>query len=62
MRAQTFLHWTGFSAAVKGSIFSGLAHVSDWGVTLTSALGFAPHVRAGEIPLDGESLRARRTR
>ena len=35
-RSQTFLHWSGFASNVKGSVFGGLAHVSDWGVTLTA--------------------------
>jgi hypothetical protein len=57
VRAQTFLHWTGFDAAIKGTVFSGLAHVSDWGVTLVAALGFGvPHARPGQIPLDGMNL------
>ena len=57
VRAQTFLHWAGFDAAIKGTIFSGLAHVSDWGITLVAALGFSvPHARSGQIPFDGMNL------
>lgn len=40
VRSQTFLHWSGFSAQTKGTVYSGLAHVVDWGVTLTAALGY----------------------
>jgi arylsulfatase A-like enzyme len=56
VRAQTFLHWTGFSAAVKGTVYGGLAHVTDWGVTLLSALGHRPVVEQGMPALDGLDL------
>jgi arylsulfatase B/arylsulfatase I/J len=56
VRSQTFLHWTGFSAAVKGSEWAGLAHVTDWGVTLLSALGHQPVVDHGMSALDGLDL------
>jgi arylsulfatase A-like enzyme len=56
VRAQTFLHWTGFSAAVKGTVYGGLAHVTDWGVTLLSALGHQPVVEQGMPALDGLDL------
>ena len=56
VRSQTFVHWTGFTAAVKGRVYSGLAHVSDWGVTLLAALGHAAVVTPGEPELDGIDL------
>lgn len=55
VRSQTFLHWTGF-VAPKGSVWGGLAHVTDWGVTLLAALGQAPILADTEPPLDGINL------
>ena len=55
VRSQTFLHWTGF-VAVKGSVWGGLAHATDWGVTLLAALGQAPILADTEPPLDGINL------
>ena len=54
VRSQTFLHWTGF--ANKGSVYSGMAHVTDWGVTLLASLGHTPMVADLEPPVDGINL------
>ena len=32
VRSHTILHWTGLSPRLKGTIWSGLAHVADWGI------------------------------
>ena len=56
LRSQTFLHWSGFQTSLKGSIYSGLAHAADWGVTLTSALGYVALNDTGVPPLDGMDL------
>jgi arylsulfatase B len=57
VRSQTFLHWSGFDAARRGSEYGGMAHATDWGVTLQAALGLPPPTpRAGEPALDGINL------
>lgn len=56
MRSQTFVHWSGFSKAVAGSVYSGLAHVSDWGVTLVAALGHSWEPNPGQAAPDGFNL------
>lgn len=56
VRSQTFMHWTGFAASRKGSVYGGLAHVSDWGVTMTSALGHTAKPNHGQPALDGVDL------
>ena len=63
VRSQTFVHWSGFPASVKGTVYGGLAHVVDWGVTLTAALGYVARNDTGTgaggepIPaLDGLNL------
>ena len=39
VRSQTFLHWPGFDQQLVGTVYGGMAHATDWGVTLVSALG-----------------------
>ena len=56
VRSQTFVHWSGLPAAVKGSIWGGMAHAADWGVTLTAALGHQALKQAGEPEFDGFNL------
>ena len=56
VRSQTFLHWSGLTAAVKGSVYGGMAHIVDWGVTLMAALGHAPWTPPGEPDFDGLNL------
>jgi arylsulfatase A-like enzyme len=56
VRSQTFVHWSGFADRSKGSVFSGLAHVADWGVTLLAALGHAWLPNPGQSPHDGKNL------
>ena len=56
VRTQTFLHWSGFSTRVSGSTWGGMAHVADWGVTLTAALGHVASKPAGEPDFDGVNL------
>ena len=62
VRSQTFVHWSGYDARTVGSMWGGLAHAVDWGVTLEAALldpgaGASPPPPApGEPPLDGMNL------
>lgn len=56
VRSQTFVHWSGFSAALKGSVWGGMAHAADWGVTLTASLGHQALTEAGEPAFDGFNL------
>ena len=56
VRSQTFLSWTGFDAARVGTIYSGLAHATDWGVTILAALGHTWAVNEGERAADGLNL------
>ena len=57
VRSQTFVHWEGLPAHLRGSTYGGMAHASDWGVTLQAALGLpAAAPRPGEPPLDGKNL------
>ena len=57
VRSQTFLHWEGFSSDVKGTVWPGLAHATDWGVTLEYALlGETSSPNPGESPFDGINL------
>lgn len=52
------MHWTGFDPSLKGTVYAGLAHAADWGITLASALGIAgsSEVKSDEPPLDGLDL------
>jgi arylsulfatase A-like enzyme len=56
IRSQTFVFWAGFPSTRKGSVFSGLAHMVDWGITLTAALGGTRMIHQGEVPIDGVNL------
>jgi len=56
VRSQTFVHWAGFDSSVRGSVYGGLAHAVDWGVTLVSALGYKYKANPGEAPVDGMDL------
>ena len=56
VRSQTFLSWAGFNAARVGTVYSGLAHATDWGVTILAALGHTWAVNAGERAADGLNL------
>ena len=57
VRSQTFLHWSGFAPSLQGSVYAGLAHATDWGVTLEAALlGTAAAPNPGEPALDGMNL------
>ena len=56
VRSQTFVHWSGFSAAQKGSVWGGMAHAADWGVTLVAALGHQATTLPREPAFDGFNL------
>lgn len=56
IRAQTFVAWAGLPAERRGSVYSGLAHVVDWGITLMSSLGHTFKPNKGQRPLDGLDL------
>lgn len=56
VRSHTFLHWSGFSDSMKGTVYSGLAHVVDWGVTLTAALGYVAQNDTSTSTVNGEPI------
>ena len=56
LRSQTFVHWSGFPLALKGSVWGGMAHAADWGVTLVAALGHQPIRQPEEREFDGMNL------
>lgn len=54
VRSQTFVHWSGFAPQLKGSVYAGMVHATDWGPTLQSALlNEEAKPNPGEQPLDG---------
>ena len=56
VRTVAFVSWKGLPASVKGTKLKGLAHLTDWYITIVEGIAGVNASDGGPAPLDGHNL------